>query len=558
MDKSLLLGFLITTLGAPAPAAEKADRIFINGKIWTGDDTRPRVEAVAVRATNVMAVGTTAEMRKLAEKRTDVVDLKGRLVVPGFNDAHVHFMEGSLGLGALVLDDAATLAEIQRRIGVWARANADRPWVIGRGWVYSTFRGGLPHKTMLDEVVADRPAWMTSYDGHTGWANSMALREAGIDRDTKDPEGGTIVRDERGEPTGVLKETAMDLVRKHVPPPSSEEKHRALKKGVDLAASWGLTSVQNAGFDDDDFRIFERVKDEGGLKLRFSFALPFVKDPSSETMARYRELRRKHAGPRMRIAAVKGYLDGVVETKTAVLFEPYLGGGTGLAKWTQEDLNRTAAHYDREGFQILLHAIGDRAISMALTAYDFAAKSNGPMARRHRVEHVEVLRLADLARFKALGVVASTQALFAEPDPNHFQVYVPTLGPERAARAMAFKAIDDAGVVQAFGSDWPVFSCDALRGIYCAVTRMTPEGTPAGGWEPSQRLSVEAALRHFTRDAAYASQEETMKGTLSPGKLADLVVLSEDITTIPPERILQTKVLLTVLGGQDTHRARDF
>ncbi len=343
-----------------------------------------------------------------------------------------------------------------------------------------------------------------------------------------------------------------------MPDPFPEEKARALRKGLERAASYGLTSVQDAGFDEEDFGIYERLLDEGGLKLRFSFALPFVPDPPPETMARYRALRRKYAGPRVRIVAVKGYVDGVVESKTAAMFEPYAGGGTGLPRWTQDDLNRTAAFYDREGFQILLHAIGDRAISMALTAFEYAAKANGTTDRRHRVEHVEVPLLADLARFKALGVVASTQALFAEPDANHLQVYLPTLGPERAARAMAFKAIDDAGVVQAFGSDWPVFSDQVLRGIYCAVTRMTPRGTPPGGWEPSQRLSVEAALRHFTRDAAYASQEEAVKGTLTPGKLADLVVLSQDIFSVPPEGVLQTKVLLTVLGGQDTYRAREF
>lgn len=247
-----------------------------------------------------------------------------------------------------------------------------------------------------------------------------------------------------------------------------------------------------------------------------------------------------------------------VESKTAAMFEPYLGGGTGELNWTPADLDRTVALYDREGFQILLHAIGDKAIRMALDAYERAARTNGTSGRRHRVEHIEVPTRADIARFAPLGVIASTQALFASPDQNTFDVYAPTLGPDRASRAMAFRSLDEAGAVQAFGSDSPVFSMEVLRGIYCAATRMTPEGTPAGGWQPQERISAEAALRHFTRDAAYASFEEERKGTLGAGRLADLVVLSDDILAIPPPQILKTRVLLTVMGGRDTYRAGDF
>ena len=259
------------------------------------------------------------------------------------------------------------------------------------------------------------------------------------------------------------------------------------------------------------------------------------------------------------MGAVKGYVDGVVEARTAAMLEPYAGGGgAGSALWTQEELDRAVAAYDRAGWQVMLHAIGDRGIDMALTAFEHAARANATTGRRHRVEHVEVPRAADLPRFKAAGVVASTQAMFPYPNRNHLDVYVPTLGPERARRALAFKAIDDAGAVQSFGSDWPVFTAEVVRGIACAVTRTTVEGTPAGGWEPSQRLPVEAALRHFTRDAAFAEHAEKEKGTLAVGALADFVVLSQDLLAVPPERIHETKVLLTVLGGQDTWRAKEF
>jgi predicted amidohydrolase YtcJ len=253
-----------------------------------------------------------------------------------------------------------------------------------------------------------------------------------------------------------------------------------------------------------------------------------------------------------------GFVDGVVESRTAAFFEPYPGGGEGLLSWAEAELDRAVADFDKQGFQVLLHAVGDKAVSVALNAFERAARTNATTGRRHRVEHLEVARPQDLARFAALGVVASTQPPFAYPDKNHFEVYLPALGPERGSRALAFKSIDDAHATQAFGSNWPVCSPSVLAGLYSAVTRMTFEGAPAGGWEPSQRLTVEAALRHYTRDVAFASLDDGNRGTLAPGKLADLVVLSEDPTAVPPERLLQMKVLLTVLGGQDTYRAKEF
>jgi predicted amidohydrolase YtcJ len=381
---------------------------------------------------------------------------------------------------------------------------------------------------------------------------------ASINRATEDPAGGEILRDAKGEPTGVLKESAKRLVSSLLPTPAHFERYRAFKKGLDLAASYGITSVHQASFSEEDLKVMEQVLAESGLKVRFYASVPMVKDPPKETLDRYEELRRRHQGRRLRFGAVKGFVDGVVESRTAAMFEPYAAGGAGLPNWTQEDLDRTVALYDKAGYQVFLHAIGDRGIAMALSAYETAARANGTTGRRHRIEHVEVPRPEDLARFKVLGAIASTQALFAHPDQNHLGVYVPTLGPPRAARAMPFKAIDDAGIVQAFGSDWPVYTCEVLRGIYVAVTRMTPEGTPVGGWEPGNRITAEAALRHFTRDAAFAGREDDVKGTLSAGRLADLVVLSDDILAGPPEGILKTRVLLTVLGGQDTFRAREF
>ena len=508
----------LLTVTASARAGEKADRIFINGRVWTGDNAKPTAAALAVREQKILAVGTTPEIQKLKEKGTDVVDLKGRFVYPGFADGHLHFMGGSLSLGTVNLEDAWSVEEIQKRITAFAKANPDAPWVVGRGWAYGAFPGGMPHKKFLDAILSDRPVWMTGYDGHTGWANSLALTKAGITRLSADPPNGVIVKDDEGEPTGVLKEAAQRLVRQQLPPVDEETKYRLLKKGLDQAASYGLTSVHNASFDEADLKVFDRVIAEGGLKVRMYSALPMVKDPGPEVIDRYRELRDRYRTARFRFGAVKGFVDGVIEAKTAAVFEPYPGGGTGLPNWTPEELNRTVALYDKLGFQIFLHAIGDRGIHMALDAYENAAKVNGPRDRRLRVEHIEAPRFEDIARFKPLGVLASTQPLFMYPNKNHLEVYVPMLGPERAKRAMAFKTIDDSGAVQAFGSDWPVFSCEVLKGLHTAVTRETVEGTPAGGWNPEQRVSAEAALRHFTRDVAYAGFEEQIKGTLSRGQ----------------------------------------
>ena len=401
-----------------------------------------------------------------------------------------------------------------------------------------------------------------------GLANSRALALAGITRATPDPPNGRLVRDASGEPTGELQEAAQDLVDNHIPPSSFDHMYAAFRQHMDEAASYGLTSVQNASWGPMDQRLAERALAEGALKLRFRFAVPILpndggapeghalKAPLTSTdIARYRELRDTFRGPLLAHGAIKGFVDGTVDARTAAMFEPYVGGGTGIPFWDQADLNCVVALYDREGFQVLLHAVGDKAIHMALDAYGYAAKTNGTSGRRHRIEHVEVPALSDLPRFKQLGVIAVTQPMFANPDATTLGNFAVLLGPARASHADSFKMFDDAGAVQAFGSDWPVFTNEPLSAIYCAVTRMTPAGTPAGGWYPAGRVTVEAALRHYTRDAAYASFDEAIKGTLSRGKLADLVVLSDDILTIPPAQILKTKVLLTVMGGRDTYRA---
>lgn len=546
-----LIAALLTVAAAqPGPP----DRIFLNARLWTGNPAAPVAEAMAIRGDRIVAIGTTATIQQQKGPRTQVTDLGGRLVVPGFNDAHWHLTTTDRA----DLADGGSLAEIGRRLKAWA---ATRPsgWVLGRGWAYDDFPNRLPHRRQLDALFPDRPVALWERDGHMVLVNSKVLQMAHLDRTTPDPPNGRIERDPSGELTGEFKEAAMALVTRLIPPPSAEDVYRSLQQIGATAASYGLTSVQvvNAGLTPAEMTAVLRAARERSLKLRLYVAVPFDAKASDRTLADYVALSRKYPGPLLKFGSAKGVLDGTVDAKTAAMLEPYVGAGseTGIPMWPADVLNRTVARYDSAGLQVLLHAIGDRAIRMALDAFEAAARRNHTTGRRHRVEHMEVPDPADLPRFKTLGVIASTQAMFAYPDATTLGNYAGLLGPARAARANAFRRVDDAGAVQAFGSDFPVFTMEVLKGINTAVNRTTAEGTPAGGWFPDNRIGVEAALRHFTRDAAYASFDERDKGTLAPGMLADFVVLSRDILTAPPSEILKARVLLTVMGGHETWRA---
>lgn len=541
----------LTAFAEPPP-----DRIYVDALVWTGDAAQPAAEAFAVRGDRFVAVGSTEDLRALAGPGTEITDLGGRRVVPGFNDAHWHLPARR----DVRLDNAGKVDVLQRRLLDYAASLPAGSWVTGRGWMPSDFPGNTAHRHYLDETFPDRPVVVRDRDGHQALANSRALALAGVTRETPDPPDGRIERDANGEPTGVLKEAAASLVRGLLPPLTADDTHALLVEEVAAAASFGLTSVQDAtegGLTENEHAAVARAVTEGRLLVRYRAAVPFEKDVSAEQLARYGRLRDSSRGALLSFGFAKGMLDGTVDAKTAVMLEPYVDGGTGLPMWSQADLDRTVAAYDRAGIQVQLHAIGDGAIRMALDAYEHAARVNGPRDRRHRVEHIEVPATADLPRFGALGVIASTQAIFATPDASALQNYAPLLGPGRAARANAFRLFDEAGAVQAFGSDYPVYPMDPLLGIYTAVTRQTRDGTPRGGWYPGNRIGVEAALAHYTRDAAYASFEESLKGTISVGKYADFAVLSRDILGVAPAALLETRVLLTVMGGRETFRSRE-
>lgn len=551
---SLLAGALAIT---PARAADAPDHVYYGAKVWTGDPSAPSVAAFAVKGDRIVAVGSDAEVRSLAGPDTVSTNLGGRRVVAGFNDAHWHLPARRTAR----LDDAGSVTVIQQRLLEYAKRLAPGSWVMGRGWTPGDFPGNTADRRYLDGIFAGRPVLIRDRDGHQALANSRALVLAGITKDTPDPEDGVIAHRADGEPSGLLKEAAVGLVSKLLPPMTADDTYALLLEEMDNAPRVGLTSLQDAsegGLTDNERAAVMRAIKGGRLKVHYRAAVPFEKDATPAQLASYVKMNEDARGSLLSYGVAKCMLDGTVDAKTAYMLEPYVGGGNGKPFMSQEDLNATVAKYDRAGIQVETHAIGDAAVRMALDAYQYAAKVNGTTGRRHRVEHIEVPALADLPRFRELGVIASTQAIFALPDANTLSNYEPLLGSARASHADAFRLFDDAGAVQAFGSDYPVYPMDPILGIYVAVTRQTPQGTPAGGWYPQNRISVEAALRHYTLDAAYASFDEFRKGTITPGKYADFVVLSEDILALPPERLLDAKVLLTVMGGRETYRAPGF
>jgi predicted amidohydrolase YtcJ len=557
----VIAGAALLVAAAPEPPA---DLVLTGGRVWTAETASPWAEAVAIRGERLAYVGTAAGARALRGPKTQVVDVSGRLVVPGFNDAHVHLMEGALSLDQLDLAGEERLPGVQARLRAFAARHPKEPWIRGRGWVYGAFPGALPTRQQLDAAVGVRPAYIESYDGHTAWVSSKALALAGIDKDTPDPRGGAIARDPAtGEPTGALKEAAMELVARVLPRLDADARYQRLLRGLARLNASGVTSVQDAGSEDagEDIRILLRARQEGRLTVRVREALRLNPGNSQTAVSEARLLSAAHDDDLLRFGAVKGFVDGVVESHTAALLEPYAddpAGGRGATRWAAEALNAAVTNAERAGVQVWLHAIGDRAVRMALDAFEAAGKASGAHDRRGRIEHAETMAFAEYPRFAALGVLASMQPLHATPDANTLEVWAGALGEERTSRAFSFGNLERFGARLVFGSDWPVVPPDVLAGIHTAVTRQTRDGRPPGGWLPGQAVSVESALRHFTIDGAYASFEEERKGSLAAGKLADLVVLSRDVIAAPPAALLDTRVLMTVMNGKIVYRDPAF
>jgi predicted amidohydrolase YtcJ len=530
------------------------DVIVFNGKVYTGSARNTFAEAIAVRGNTIFRVGSNREIKRLRRPQTTVIDAHGGAVVPGFNDSHVHFASGSLSLSEINLLDATSAEQIADTIRDWADAHADRHWVVGRGWYYTAFPEGLPTRQMLDETVPDRPAYLTAYDGHSGWANSAALKLAGITRATPNPKNGVIVKDAKGEPTGVLKESAMALIREVLPKPERAQRLTAIRAGIREAHRLGVTSVQNASGSPEEIALWDELRREGDLKLRMYHALSAGPGFKEADANRFEETRREHADdPLLKAGAVKLMVDGVIEAHTASMLEPYSNRATkGMPNFTPEELRRIVSLLDRHGWQIWIHAIGDGGVRLALDALEAAATTNPAPARgrRHRIEHIETIDPADVRRFGALGVIASMQPFHANPDPTMGTVWNANIGPERASRAWLWQSIAKAGGRLAFGSDWPVVSLDPRMGLQLAANRMSPDGEPEGGSIPEERLPLTTIIDAYSSGAAYASFDEQRKGTLAKGMLADIVIFSTDIFKAPPERVLDAVVDVTIFDGK--------
>jgi predicted amidohydrolase YtcJ len=517
---------------------------------------------MAIANGRILAVGSDEEVRTCKGPNTEVVDLRGRLVVPGLADSHAHFIQGGFQLLAVDLKDARSEEEFVRRIADKARTVPPGRWMQGGDWDEEAWPSEkLPDRWLIDPVTPRTPVFISRYDGHAGLANSLALKLAGVTKDTPDQPGGVIVRDPKsGEPTGVLKDEAQDLVATVIPRPTESEMEEALRAALKEAARVGLTSVHDITMGTDswngsftgEIRLLRRAELEGWLTCRLYAITP---------IAQWKKLAEAGISHDMgsdflKLGAVKAFADGSLGSRTAWMFKPYDDdlGNVGLPMplmappSKMEELARGA---DQAGIQICTHAIGDRAVSEILNIYEGVGGDHAA-AHRFRVEHAQHVRREDFARFGKLGIVASMQPYHAIDDGRWAEKRI---GHERARTSYAWRSMLDAGAVLAFGSDWPVAPLDPLSGIAAAVTRATLDGKNPGGWFPEQRLTVEEALRAYTQGCAYAAFEEKDKGTISPGKFADLDVLSEDLFRIPPERIKDARVEITIVGGRVVYQA---
>ncbi|HEV2014482.1 MAG TPA: amidohydrolase [Candidatus Dormibacteraeota bacterium] len=508
-----------------------------------------------------MAVGNDHETRTLIGPRTTVIDAGGGLVMPGVNDAHVHFLAGARNLRNLELSNETTVDGVLRRIAEFARTHPDRDWLLGRGWFYAVFVGGMPHRALLDPVIPDRPVAIEAYDGHTTWVNTPALARLGITDHTPDPPRGEIQRDAARRATGILKEAAMELVDGALPAPTPTQDVESLAAAASLAHRQGLTSVQEAGAGPEQFEIYQVLRSSGRPMVRVRLGQRMEPGLSmadwERRLAEYEAVAFPHRNdPWISAGIVKAFADGVIESGTAAMLAPYEGATTGQAgafgypQWEPSELAEAVRIADGRGWQVQIHAIGDAAVRTALDAYERAAALNRTRDRRHRIEHIETIDRADIPRFASLGVVASMQPYHADPEPAQLDLYISKIGPDRASRGWAWGSIRRTGGRLAFGSDWPVVSFDPFLGINSAVNRTTRDGRPPSGWLPQERLSLVEALSAYTMGSAWAAHEDQHKGTLAPGMLADVVVLDRDLFAVSPGEIVNTAVRATIIGGR--------
>jgi predicted amidohydrolase YtcJ len=528
----------------------QATLVLYNGDVHTMDADTPCAQAIAITGNRVLAVGDDAEVRALLAPNGEAVDLQGRTVTPGFTDSHLHFLSYGLSLKEIDLAEVPTLEEALARVAARAAETPAGQWLTGRGWDQSLWPGGaFPTRADLDSIAPEHPVWLRRKCGHAGWANSRALELAGITAEMPDPPGGAIDHDPAtGQPTGILKETAMDLIFRLFDDPTVEEAMDAIKVGMANAHKLGLVGVHTME-GASALRGFQQLRANGELKLRVLMQIPAENLDAAIQVG----LRSSLGDEWLRIGGVKLFADGALGAHTAYMLAPYDDdpGNYGIAVVTAEHLKKVIGKASRAGLATYTHAIGDRANREVLDAIEATREAGAGLDLRHRIEHAQILHPDDIPRLAKLGVIASMQPIHATQD----MLVADKLWGARCAGAYAWRSLLDSGAVLAFGSDSPVEDLNVMKGIYAAVARRRPDGYPGpDGWRPEQRITVTEAVYAYTAGVAYASGEETIKGTLSPGKLADLVVLSQDIFTIDHEAILETEVLATMIDGKFVYK----
>ncbi|UCH64343.1 MAG: amidohydrolase [Fidelibacterota bacterium] len=528
------------------------DVIYLNGNIWTGVAGAPRAEALAVRGEEILAVGSGDEVSALCGPQARVVDLKGRSVVPGFIDSHTHFISGGLQLTSVDLRDAQSRREFVRRIGKFAKGLKEGRWITGGDWDHEAWGGELPHRDWIDTVTPDVPVFVNRLDGHMALANSRALERAGITMETPDPDGGTIMRDPvTGQPTGILKDEAMALVYATIPAPTEKELDEALERAMDHAVAQGITQIHDMGTW-SHLETLRRAARKETLKLRVYSFVPLSTWPQ---LGQYIDMYGQ-GGNWHRWGGLKGFVDGSLGSTTAWFYQPYDDAPQthGLVVTDTSVLRSWIERGDALGLQVAVHAIGDQANDWLLDTYASISAKNGSRDRRFRIEHAQHLTNNAIERFRHQGVVPAMQPYHAIDDGRWAEKRI---GPERIKTTYAFRALLDAGASVCFGSDWTVAPISPLEGIYAAVTRRTLDGLNPEGWVPAEKITVAEALRCYTLHSARSGFMEDRTGTLEPGKLADFVVLSQDLFTIDPVDIPQAQIFMTIVGGKVQYQVDD-
>jgi predicted amidohydrolase YtcJ len=553
----------LSVLGAAPPESSQptpADLALRNGAVYTVDAARSWARAVAVAGGKIVCVGTDAAVARWIGGKTRVVDLGGKMLLPAFHDSHVHPISGGIESLECDLHGLETQERVLAAVGKCAAAHPDAAWIRGGGWELPVFPQGNPSKELLDRIAPGRPVFLEASDGHSAWVSSKALTLAGVTRATPDPPHGRIERTPDGEPSGALREDALDLVAKHLPPRVARDYEDGLRRALAAANGFGLTSLQEASASEQELAAYQALDSRGELTARVVASITVDTDKGLSEVRRLTGLRAKFRGRRLRAGAAKIFADGVLETRTAALLAPYLGFGDERGKLNVEPeaFKALAVALDSEGFQIHVHAIGDRGIRAALDAIEAARTANGARDARHHIAHLELIDPADLPRFRRLGVVANFQPFWANGDRYLTELTEPRLGPARSRWLYPIRSVLDSGAAVAFGSDWSVSSMNPLDGIQVAVTHREPSRGPGAAWLPQEQIALPEAIEGYTIRGAYLDFTEAETGSIEPGKAADLIVLDRNLFEIPASQIHEARVLWTLLEGREVYRAPGF